>query len=55
MIIWVTLSNRFLSLGLHFKNGNILPGAGGSACNPSYSGDRDQEDHGSKTAQANNS
>jgi hypothetical protein len=29
--------------------------AGGSACNPSYSGSRDQEDHGSKPAQANSS
>jgi hypothetical protein len=25
------------------------------ACNPSYSGDRDQEDHGSKQTQANSS
>jgi hypothetical protein len=25
------------------------------ACNPSYSGDRDQEDHSSKSAQANSS
>jgi hypothetical protein len=25
------------------------------ACNPSYSGDRNQEDHGSKPAQANSS
>jgi hypothetical protein len=29
--------------------------AGGSPCNPSYSGGRDQEDHGSKPAWANGS
>jgi hypothetical protein len=31
----------------------IGPDAGGSPYNPSYSGGRDQEDHGSKPAQAN--
>jgi hypothetical protein len=33
------------------------PGASevAQACNPSYSGDRDQEDHGLKPAQANSS
>jgi hypothetical protein len=30
-------------------------GAGGHACNPSYSGGRDQEDHSLKLAQANSS
>jgi hypothetical protein len=42
---------------LHFiplKKKNLL-GAGGHACNPSYSGGRDQEDHGSKPAGANRS
>jgi hypothetical protein len=42
---------------LHFiplKKKNLL-GAGGHACNPSYSGGRDQEDHGSKPARGNSS
>jgi hypothetical protein len=30
-------------------------GAGGSCLNPSYSGGRDEEDHGSKPARANSS
>jgi hypothetical protein len=32
-----------------------MPGTGGSACNPSYSGGRDQEDRSSKPAWANSS
>jgi hypothetical protein len=35
------------------KRGSQVPVA--HACNLSYSGDRDQEDHGSKPAQANSS
>jgi hypothetical protein len=32
-----------------------MPGAGAQACNPSYSGGRDQEDHGLEPARANSS
>jgi hypothetical protein len=33
----------------------LRPGAGAQACNPSYSGGRDQDDHGSNPAGANSS
>jgi hypothetical protein len=33
---------------LYVKKSFLKPGAGGSACNPSYSGGRVQEDHGLK-------
>jgi hypothetical protein len=34
---------------------HMLPGTGGSHCNPSYSGGRDQEGHGLKAVWANSS
>jgi hypothetical protein len=37
------------------KNVEIQLGPMAHACNPSYSGGRDQEDHGSKAAQASSS
>jgi hypothetical protein len=42
----------FSSVPLPSKAGNLL-GAMAHTCNPSYSGGRDQEDHGSKPVQAN--
>jgi hypothetical protein len=43
----------FQSNDYYQKDKKLWPGTGGSICNPSYSGSRDQEDHGSKPAQAN--
>jgi hypothetical protein len=37
------------------QEARIKAGAGGSSCNPTYSGGKDQEDHGSKPALANSS
>jgi hypothetical protein len=39
----------------HMKSKLLSPALVAHACNPSYSGGRDQGDHGSKPAQANSS
>jgi hypothetical protein len=49
------LPRQHLFTFLTHKNVGYMPGAGAHACNPSNSGGRDQEDHGSKPAWANNS
>jgi hypothetical protein len=46
---------KYPHLILPFIKPNLSQALIAQACNPSYSGDRDQEDHGSKPAQANSS
>jgi hypothetical protein len=50
------LHKRFpilLNLVMHLKDGSIIWVLVAHSCNPSYSGGRDQEDHGLKPALAN--
>jgi hypothetical protein len=47
--------NKCLPYYINFKNEVFLPALVSYTCNPSYSEDRDQEDHGLKPVQANRS